>query len=217
MTVLSSNPRTIREESVSRTILTNLGISLTAGLDVGKPLLRSGVLVRALACGYFSVDDTSAISEVVSAKGDALHTNAATAGKKWHLISDEGGKFDLNMAHLSGTPQNGVAYLSFWVQSPRSLEDILLQPNLPRVALEVRLQGAVTVWLNGQKVLPRRDSSAKPLTVDALRLRAGWNHFLLAVQSTAQKPALQAYFTSSDPEFLSELDSVLQRPERKMK
>lgn len=212
ITVLSSRPRTVREENVSRTILSNLGITLKADLDVGKPLLRSGILVRALVCGYFPTNDTNAESQMVSAEGNALHVNAVVAGKKWHPISDVDGKFDLNKMRLSGSSQNGVAYFSFWVQSPRSLEDLLLQPNLPRVALEVRLQGSVTVWLNGETVLCEEHSSAGTFTANALRLHAGWNHFLLAVQSAAGRPVLQAHFASSDPAFLSELDSVLQRP-----
>lgn len=212
ITVLSSHPRTVREENVSRTILSNLGIQLNAGLDVGKPLLRSGILVRALVCGYFAANDASVESKMVSASVDQLRKGETIAGRKWRVISDLDGRIDIGRMHLSGYPQNGVAYLSFWVQSPRSLEDLLLQPNLPRVALEANLQGAVIVWLNGQTVLHEKNSSAKTFTADALGLRRGWNHFLVAIQSNHGKQPFQAHVTSNQPEFLSELDSALEKP-----
>ena len=56
LTTLPSAPRTIKAESVDRTMLANLGFALHAGMDSGKPLLRTGILVRALACGYLPAE-----------------------------------------------------------------------------------------------------------------------------------------------------------------
>ena len=63
LTSLSSTPMSVKAERIDRTVLANLGIALKAGMDSGKPLLRTCVLVRALACGFFSIPSVQPASE----------------------------------------------------------------------------------------------------------------------------------------------------------
>jgi beta-galactosidase len=85
---------------------------------------------------------------------------------------------------------NGVR--EFWVLSPRSLDDLLSEPNIPVVNLSF---AGGEVWLNDEPVVSGR----------AMRLRQGWNHFIV-------KGGITGRFTCSQPDFLKQLDSSFERP-----
>ena len=74
--------------------------------------------------------------------------------------------------NLPGLGQKTEVYLSSWLQSPRSLEDLLLEPNLPQVDLHLSQCGAVRVWLNDQQILNEQGADSMA-AARALRLRAG--------------------------------------------
>jgi hypothetical protein len=100
---------------------------------------------------------------------------------------------------------------SFWIQCPRPLEDLLLVPKLPQVDLHLAQPDAVRAWLNDWQIPDKRDA-AKLAIASELRLRTGWNHFLLKLTQTNDRLEFAAYFTPSQPEFLSQLDFSLEMP-----
>ncbi|HEX3940727.1 MAG TPA: glycoside hydrolase family 2 TIM barrel-domain containing protein [Acidobacteriaceae bacterium] len=209
LTTLSLAPRTIKAERVDRTVLANLGLALQAGMDSGKPLLKTGVLVRALACGFFPSQSPKIHPE--TAPANSFRAGAALSGKTWQPVFEEDGDFELTRLHLSGSAENAEAYFSFWVNSPRSLVDLLLEPNLPKVDLEVMQRGPVQAWLNGQIVVDKTGPDAAA-TAQGLKLEAGWNHFLLRIVHANGRGQFSARFTSNQPEFLTEIDSALEPP-----
>lgn len=81
----------------------------------------------------------------------------------------------------------------FWVLSPRSLDDLLSEPNIPVVTLSVP---GGEVWLNDEQV-----GRGRPL-----RLRQGWNHFVI------RGNVVSGRFICNQPDFLKELDSSFGRP-----
>jgi len=183
-------------------------------MDSGKPLLRTGQLVRTLACGFFPVGEdveTAKDFAEIANEDSKFRAGAAVAGKKWQPALQESGVFDVTRLNLSGSPQNAEAYFSFWVSSPRSLEDLLLEPNLPRVNFQVGQQGPVQIWLNGQKVADRTGNETNAVA-EALRLRSGWNHLLVKLTHTTEKWEFAAHFTASQPEFIAKMDSSLEKP-----
>jgi hypothetical protein len=97
------------------------------------------------------------------------------------------------------------------MQSPRSLEDLLLEPNLPQVDLNLSRPGAVGVWLNGKQILDKQGTDTMA-TASALRLRVGWNHFLIKLTRTNDRWAFAANFSANQPDFLSQIDSSLEMP-----
>ncbi|GGB02280.1 glycoside hydrolase family 2 protein [Puia dinghuensis] len=109
----------------------------------------------------------------------------------------------LNECSVMGKPllPNGELSLNgaseFWVLSPRSLDDLLSEPNIPVVNLEEESSGEV--WLNEALV-----AKGKGVT-RALRLHQGWNHFVV-------KGSFKGRFTCNQPDFLKELDSAYDRP-----
>lgn len=85
----------------------------------------------------------------------------------------------------------------FWVLSPRSLDDLLSEPNIPIVNFEV--ESGDEVWLNDVLIL-RGKGVAR-----ALRLHQGWNHFVV-------KGSVTGRFTCNQPDFWKDLDSGFERP-----
>ena len=94
-----------------------------------------------------------------------------------------------------GLVLNGAS--EFWVLSPRSLDDLLSEPNIPVVNLEV--ESGEEVWLNDVLIL-RGKGVAR-----ALRLRQGWNHFVVKGNVTGK-------MSCNQPDFLKDLDSGFERP-----
>jgi hypothetical protein len=107
--------------------------------------------------------------------------------------------------------QNAEAYLSFWVNSPRPLEDLLLEPNLPRVDFQASQRGAVQIWPNGKKVADKTDNEANAVA-EALRLRSGWNRLLVKLVHTTGPWEFTGHFTASQPGFIAQMDSSLEKP-----
>ena len=85
----------------------------------------------------------------------------------------------------------------FWVLSPRSLDDLLSEPNIPMVNLEIKTGDEVQ--LNDVLIL-RGKGIAR-----ALRLHQGWNHFVI-------KGSVTGRLTCNQPDFLKDLDSAFDRP-----
>lgn len=207
---LPSTPHTVREESINRTILSNLGFELGPGLDSGKPLLRTGALVRALAYGYLAAAADRTVDH--NLQGGHSRPGAILNGKTWLPVSQNGNNFDLTHLNLPGMGRNAEVYFSFWVASPRSLQDLLLEPNLPQVDFHLRSSGTAEVWLNEEVQNLVRAENDPSLVVEGMKLRAGWNHILLKLVRTEDRWDFAARFAATDPGFVSKLDSALVKP-----
>ena len=85
--------------------------------------------------------------------------------------------------------------LGFWLYSPRSLVNLLVEPDIPTVTLTVRGSDDWQLHVG--------DSPAKP---GALPLQKGWNHILIDIRKRTNA-ALRIQLTSDHPSFLSTLRS----------
>jgi len=218
VTTLPAAPRLAMKEKTVRTILSNLGIELAAGQDAGKALLKTGDIVRSLMMASVPVESIEEAAEkdfLDPAHAESIRANAKLDGKPWQLVHTESGLFDFGKLKFDGPKQNSVAYLSFWVSSPRDLTDLLIEPNIPLVGMEVAADDAVQVWLNGTEVLrnirtgPIEGGKAK---VNALKLRRGWNHFLIKVIQGGGAWQFTGRLSCNQPDFLAELESALEKP-----
>lgn len=217
VTTLPASSRQQKAEKLIRQLLTNAGIPLESGNNMGKPLWKDGTIARALYLGNFaaaSFDEAVHKNFFDPAAGDKITPGATVEGRSWKLKENENGTLELNGAKRANGSKNNVSYLSFWVSSPRSLEDLLLYPNLPAVNLKINTTTAVQVFLNGKTVLNSSDTSktSKQLSTEALKLRQGWNHFLIKLIQTRGKAEFSGHFTCNQPEFLDELSSALEKP-----
>ncbi len=218
VTTLPAAPKHTKAEKLVRTILRNAGVSLESGNDVGKPLLKDGRIVRALVCGNFpagSLENGASKSFIDPAAGEQFRAGVRTEGKTWTAVYNENGLMDLSGARLEGPRNNAVAYLSFWVSSPRSLDDLLAEPDIPVVNLEVSAGNAVQVYLNGKEIINNTgpaSSRQEKSTAEALKLHRGWNHFLIKLIRREGRWQFSGKLTSSKPVFLNDLVSELERP-----
>ncbi|MDR0865890.1 MAG: glycoside hydrolase family 2 [Candidatus Symbiothrix sp.] len=129
--------------------------------------------------------------------------------------SDKGSKTLTKLLHNAGIPydtskalvgevaldENG--YLSkslkdFWAWSPRPLDDLLIEPDMPKLDLNVP---ASKVWLNDRLLSETKE----------LPLKQGWNHFVL---ETEDHPAVQ-FQCLNKTGFLPQLKVSVYNPDKK--
>ena len=122
------------------------------------------------------------------------------------------------------------AWLNFWVSSPRSLDDLLAEPDIPVVGLEVAAEDVREVWLNDRLILgnggPAGSIGTKappgptgntlpdrgPARVPSLRLVQGWNHFRFRLKRGANGWSFTGRLVCNRPEFLATLGSSMESP-----
>jgi hypothetical protein len=197
---------------LNRRLLENLGIELRSEVDVGEPFLKNGTLVRTLAAGHFSAAGNGATTLYVDPADRAkFRENERVQDLRWVSLRTEATGFTLHGPSLSGPSDNSVVYLSFWVQSPRSLDNLLIEPNVPKLDLTFESKDAVELFLNGKSVLVHPAAGENAFAA-GLPLQQGWNHFLVRLVHKNGDDTFSAKLTSSDPAFLDALHSALQKP-----
>lgn len=201
-----------KAQLLDRHLLENLGIALSPQVDIGEPFLRNGTLVRTLAAGHFGAAGDNATNPYVDPADRAkFRDNERVQDLRWVSLRANSTGFVLNAPPLSGSADNSVVYLSFWVQSPRSLDNLLIEPNIPRLDITFHSKDGIKLFLNG-KSIAARPSENDTVIGSALPLQQGWNHFLVRVAHKSGDGTFSANLTSSDPVFLETLHSALQKP-----
>jgi beta-galactosidase len=201
-----------KAQLMERRLLENLGVGLSPQVDVGEPFLKNGTLVRTLAAGHFSAAGSGATNPYVDPGDRAkFRNNERVQDLRWVSLRAEATGFALNGPPFSGPSDNSVVYLSFWVQSPRSLDNLLIEPNVPKLDLTFESKDAVELFLNGKSILAR-PTGGESAIVSGLPLQQGWNHFLVKLVHKNGDDTFSARLTSSDPAFLDALHSALQKP-----
>ena len=201
-----------KTQLMDRRLLENLGIGLGPQVDVGEPFLKNGTLVRSLAAGHFKVEGSGATTVYVDPADRAkFRDNERVQDLRWVSLRAGEGGFNLNGSPLSGSPDKSVVYLSFWVQSPRSLDNLLIEPNIPKLDLAFESKDAVELFLNGKSIFTRLSGSGNA-SVPGLPLQQGWNHLLVKLVHATGDDSFSARLISSDLAFLDALHSALQKP-----
>jgi len=201
-----------KAQLMDRRLLENLGVGLSPQVDVGEPFLKNGTLVRALAAGHFSAAGNGAANSPVDPADRAkFRSNERVQDLRWVSLRADATGFSLNGGSLSGSSDNSVVYLSFWVQSPRSLDNLLIEPNVPKLDLTFESKDVVELFLNGKSTVVR-PAGGENAIASGLPLQQGWNHFLVKLAHKSGDDGFSARLTSSDPAFLVALHSALQKP-----
>jgi hypothetical protein len=201
-----------KAQLMDRRLLENLGVGLSPQVDVGEPFLRNGTLVRTLAAGHFGAAGTGAANPYIDPADRAkFRNNERVQDLRWVTLMAEATGFSLNGSPFSGPADNSVVYLSFWVQSPRSLDNLLIEPNVPKLDLTFESKDVVELFLNGKSVVAR-PAGGENAIASGLPLQQGWNHFLVKLVHKNGDNAFSARLTSNDPAFLNALHSALQKP-----
>ena len=83
------------------------------------------------------MDEVMARDDLEGAPAADLRPGAVTSGRYWGAMdSNEEGFWNFETMDLKGEQKDCAVYLSFWLFSPRSLVNLLLEPNMPRLDLE---------------------------------------------------------------------------------
>ncbi len=90
--------------------------------------------------------------------------------------------------------------LGFWVYSPRSLSNLLAEPDMPVLDLHVEASKSLFVIMNGKPLEPTSSNSYK-----AVQLERGWNHFEIKTGDYSGSFGLR--FNSDNRRDLREMDS----------
>lgn len=142
-----------------------------------------------------------------------LRPGAVTSGRYWGAMdSNEEGFWNFETMNLKGEQKDCAVYLSFWLFSPRSLVNLLLEPNMPRLDLEFAVDDKLAVYVNGNlldNAVKRQDNPALPQRIEGIPLEKGWNHVLLKVGQLWGGWNGRFRFTATDPAYMRQLESVI--------
>lgn len=205
---LPTSSNLFKAQQLNRRLLQNMGIGLNKPADVGEPFLKTGGLVRALVAGRFPISENVTVDLT---KATGIREGAALGNKNWKVMDGDKGRFKLNQGPLDGHANNVVAYLSFWVMSPRPLDDLLIEPNVPKVDFRMTTGEEVAFLLNG-KEFASKAADEPNLVAKGLPLQQGWNHFLVKVSHLKGDFEFSGGLECSQPQFLNDLSSALRKP-----
>jgi hypothetical protein len=126
-------------------------------------------------------------------------------------VADSSGLFDFKKTNNN---EWCGGYLSFWVYSPRSLTNLLIEPNMPRLDIHFEVDDMFALYVNGNmvKAFMHKDEWSKGEVIyEALPLEKGWNHILVVTGQTLGDWKTKIRLTSTKPEFLKEIKSAVDK------
>lgn len=213
--------------ATARRLLANMGIMLqpTRDLIAGGIFSNGGMLRKALFCGRFSYtrsDQTQAgpgpgTRLPAGAASDNPQIGTKVGNNMWKECTvDKNQQFDLDHMGLTGPDKDAAAYASFWINSPRALDDVLGEPDVPRVDLLITGSDRVDILLLNGKPLHNNaalasDHSAKAAFA-SLILKRGWNHLVLRITHHTGHWEFGATLHCSSSQYLSSLHAAVQQP-----
>jgi beta-galactosidase len=175
----------------------------------------------------FDTSKSFAAEDFLDAQGfllKAKRSPAYTGDKNRDFINKEtnaAGKTEAmqtwNISFVNGekafhNANEGISYLSFWVFSPRPLDDLLIEPDVPKVDLTVNAISGARIWLNNKQVGDFSNDSQTQCK--ELPLQQGWNFFLIKT-STKGEPFSVRFQSLNRPEFMPLLKGSFSNPDRK--
>jgi beta-galactosidase len=135
-------------------------------------------------------------------------TTAANTGA---VLQTNDGVLTPDLRHLKASDSAGQAWLDFYISSPRSLDDLLSEPDIPTINLQLLSTEVREVYLNDHPLTPIPNQQ-NHLTIPTLRLQQGWNHFHILLRQTADGWSFTARLISNHPEFLRTLTASMEKP-----
>jgi len=213
----------IRQETqpLMTQIFTNLGVQISEeNLSSLQALDAQSVLKRALICGPVFAPTSQSVSEMLSNAYIDQEENlvptlhSQSEGKNWQvLMSNNDGTFEISNIGSSDGQRNPVVYLSFWIFSPRSLSDLLIEPNMPSLDMYLDAAGGFTLWTNGKKVESKEIGEKKEIIIPNLLLEKGWNHIKIKLVRGEQGGNIKGSvrFHSADEKFMKQVISSVVR------
>ncbi|MCX5684640.1 MAG: hypothetical protein NT049_13265, partial [Planctomycetota bacterium] len=187
-----------------RRLLAGMGLKLGRPADAVQPAFdEAGTLLNALAVGRFAAPSADA-ALATDFEGDA--TVRPVAGDKagalvWQPVNGPSlDRFVFQEMREAGPEAEPFAvYFSYWIRSPRALDDLLADgPDAPRFSTVFYVSEKCRLLVNDREVKATATEPADyrtRLTFENIPLKKGWNHFLVKVaarQLRGENPATLA-------------------------
>jgi hypothetical protein len=215
--ILSIDPALLSATSVSlvRRILVNEGVIFNGKTSNNIAIGPDGKLHSALLLASFDISGKSnaEISKMNQLKD--LKPGDYFAGKQvenhfWENVTTPDGIFDFSKLHFNGPATDAIAYLSFWIYSPHSLTNLLLEPDLPRLDMYLNADNGYQVYLNDNLVKETANAggfASSAQVIKSLPLEKGWNHFVIKTIQKGGEWKLAVGFDCDKKAFLNEIKS----------
>jgi len=214
--VFALDPTLLTATSVSvvRKMLINLDIQfnnknsgdITAIAADGK--LHNALLLASFDIAGKSDGEISKLDILKDSKPEDYFTGKQIAGHFWERAAATDGIFDFSKLHFDGPTTNAVAYLSFWIYSPRSLSNLLLEPDMPKLDMYLGADDGYQVFLNNNLIKEAINAggfTGRGQVIKALSLEKGWNHFVIKSIQKNGKWKLAVEFDCDKKAFLNEI------------
>jgi Glycosyl hydrolases family 2, sugar binding domain/Glycosyl hydrolases family 2, TIM barrel domain/Glycosyl hydrolases family 2 len=182
-------------EKLTKTLLSNLGIVLKeVAVSNLAAFSENGTLQKALV-----ISNDKAANLVRLNNQQFKETFKAVEHPEVIQVNDEG-FFDF------GDQQQ--ATISLWVYSPRSLLDLLVEPDMPKVDMLIDKVKNTLVYINGNLVVEKLTSNQNK-KLENLPLEQGWNHVVLQLNNMEGNGGMKTKIRleSNNKVFLKQLKS----------
>lgn len=189
-------------ENLLRTMLTNLGLTLKeVPLNTRKAFATENVLERAILLNERNADESKLL-----AMENRQFAATYESGEPIFVQADMQGF--LNLTRLPGISEEDEAvFLSFWLFSPRSLVNLLVEPDMPKLNMLVEGQTEVKTYINGTIA----NMNGKKL--EEMPLEQGWNHILLRLERADRRGwRVKVQLESNNKAFFQQLKSSVAMP-----
>ncbi|RYG64748.1 hypothetical protein EON80_18660, partial [bacterium] len=203
--------QTSQATTLNRTLLMNLGVILGDGTQQRNMVDANGTVTAVLAAGRYgagSVEQARNVTQVSPDSGPSIAIGNVVSDRPWASVN-AAADGALNLKELAGTDQASSTYLSFWLNSPKDLANLLLDPHLPTLDLVTGKVAEAQVWVNAKPVATRTeggDAIASPLL-----LAQGWNHILVkAIRGAGENGNLSLRLRSNQNDYLTQLRGAQQ-------
>lgn len=177
---------------VSR-LLTNIGVQISSdNISSMQALDNQLTLHRALVCGPTKQKELMKKADYKPA------LNETYEGSVWQ-VATANTKGSFSFTGKRGNKDH-VVYASFWVYSPRSLSDLLIEPDIPSMSMAVKANQETAFWLNGKQTELTIEGKGD-LKLPHIMLEKGWNHLVFRIVNNESTSALGIRFQSENQNF----------------
>ena len=210
----------IRQEtsSLTNTLLSNLGVQLSnENIRQMGALDDQARLNKVMVCATISSENGNPEEMLSHDYIDGAATikptlSTVSADKKWSVIASNEGVFELPKSERDRYP---VAYLSFWIYSPRSLSNLLAEPDMPSLDMFVDTNADFIIYLNGEPIKTHINVTdhKEVVKIPHVMPDKGWNHFMIKLVQGKKEGRIQTAvsFDSADRHFMRQVLSSVTR------
>ena len=209
VSTIESNLMNVRLDKLIQNVFKNIGVKINFEQIKNYKIPE---LSQVLVSPVFETDnyDQALDKQFISIPMSAYpKKNKFVGPHKWSLLDANQGIFDLKkLDSMNSAMPAGAVYLSFWAKSPKPLNELLADPDIPNVSFKFGSDDGCIIWLNGEKIFEDRGCHpmvADQFSIDELPLRKGWNNFVVKVAQKGGEWRFSGRLNSSNREIVSKI------------